>query len=162
MASNFTGSSNVITENYPLPSQPLWVVPTDCISTSAKSVLSSNNGIELQAFKGFATTSSPNIDDMPPTYFDMSVVPNGAILYYNGVSPYTEASKAEIKRNEKGVLSFDVLIDKNGDQLWLYFMTYLNEKAQLKVNIRGYYTEVFLPLNNSFTKSSYFSLISYS
>ncbi len=140
MASNFTGSSNVTTENYPLPSQPLWIVPTDRISTSGTTVLSSNNDIELQAFKG----SPPNIDEIPPNYFDMSVVPNGAILYYNGVNPYTEASKAEIERNEIGVLSFDVLIDKNPDQLWLYFMTYLNEKPQLKVNIRGYYNEVFL------------------
>jgi hypothetical protein len=148
MASNFTSSSNVTTENYPLPSQPLWIVPTDCISTSGKTVLSSNNDIELQVFKRSANKSRPKIVDIPPNYFDMSVVPNGAILYYNDVNPYTEASKAKIKRNEMGVHSFDVLINKNLDQLWLYFMTYLNEKPQLKVNIRGYYDEVFLPLNN--------------
>jgi len=148
MASNFTSSSNVTTENYPLPSQPLWIVPTDCISTSGKTVLSSNNDIELQVFKRSANKSPPKIVDIAPNYFDMSVVPNGDILYYNDVNPYTEASKAEIKRNEMGVHSFDVLIDKNLDQLWLYFMTYLNEKPQLKVNIRGYYDEVFLPLSN--------------
>ncbi|CAF1547064.1 unnamed protein product [Rotaria sordida] len=153
MASNFTGSSNVATENYPLPSQPEWIVPTNSITTSGKTVLSSNNDIELQAFKGSATMSPSNIDDILPNYFDTSVVPDDAVLYYNDVNPYTEASKAEIKRNEKGILSFDLLINNNTDQLWLYFMTYLNEKPQLKVNIRGYYITVFLPLNNYFTKS---------
>ncbi|CAF0892916.1 unnamed protein product [Didymodactylos carnosus] len=51
--------------------------------------------------------------------------------------------QAEIKRKKKGVISLDPLIDRNPDQLWRYFMTYLNEKPQLKVNILGYYTEYY-------------------
>ncbi|CAF4642525.1 unnamed protein product, partial [Rotaria socialis] len=35
------------------------------------------------------------------------------------------------------------LVDKNPDQLWLYFMTYLNEKPQLKVSIHGFYTQTY-------------------
>jgi hypothetical protein len=50
--------------------------------------------------------------------------------------------EAEIGRDTNGVISFDSLIDRNLDQLWLYFMTYLNEKPKLNVCIHGHYTEV--------------------
>lgn len=47
-----------------------------------------------------------------------------------------------IERTSKGVVSFDPLIDRNPDQLWLYFMTYLNEKPRQCVDIHGHHTEV--------------------
>jgi hypothetical protein len=87
------------------------------------------------------TPSAPNINDLPPNYFDTSIVPNNAVLHYNEVTPYTEPSQAVIERKSEGVVSFDPLIEKNPDQLWLYFMTYLNEKPMLTVNIHGYHVE---------------------
>ncbi|CAF4981714.1 unnamed protein product [Rotaria sp. Silwood1] len=66
----------------------------------------------MKTYNIFSTPLAPDIDDLPPNYFDISIVPNGAILYPNDVTPYTESSKAEIKRNAKGVLSFDQLVDK--------------------------------------------------
>ena len=81
-------------------------------------------------------------DDQPPDYFDISIVPDGAILYRNQVMPYTERSQALVKRTKEGVLSFDSLIDGNPDQLWLYFMTYLSEKPGLMVYLNGSHTEV--------------------
>ncbi|CAF3591327.1 unnamed protein product [Rotaria sp. Silwood1] len=68
--------------------------------------------MEMKTYNIFSTPLAPDIDDLPPNYFDISIVPNGAILYPNDVTPYTESSKAEIKRNAKGVLSFDQLVDK--------------------------------------------------
>ncbi|CAF3910888.1 unnamed protein product, partial [Rotaria sordida] len=143
MANSDAASNNFTTEIYSTPSAPVWTVPKDFTSTSDKSVLLPNNDLDLKTYNSFATPSAPDIGDLPPNYFDISIVPNGAVLYHNNVTPYTEASKAEIERNGKGVLSFDQLIDKNPDQLWLYFMTYLNEKPQLRVNICGYYTEYY-------------------
>jgi hypothetical protein len=144
MANSNITSSNFTTENNPSPSAPVLTVPADSISTPDKSTLLSNNNIEPPIYNAFTAPSAPEIGDQPPNYFDISIVPNGAILYNNESTSYAEASKAEIERDVKGVLSFDSLIDKNPDQLWLYFMTYLNEKPQLKVSICGYYTEVRL------------------
>ncbi|CAF1137030.1 unnamed protein product [Adineta steineri] len=143
MASNNTVSNNVTTEDYSTSISPVWTVPIDSTLTSDKSVLPFNTNLELQTYDTFISQSASDIDDLPPNYFDVSIVPNGAVLFHNDVPPYTEASKAEIERNRKGVLSFDQLIDKNPDQLWLYFMTYLNEKPKLDVNIRGYYIEYY-------------------
>jgi hypothetical protein len=97
---------------------------------------------DLPTYNAFPAPSAPDIDDLPPNYFDISIVPNGAVLHYNEVTPYTEASKAIVERKTEGVRSFDPLLDKNPDQLWLYFMTYLNEKPTLVMNIHGYYIEV--------------------
>ena len=141
MASNYTTSSNFPTKNDLSSSASVWMDPT---STSDRSMLSLNDHIELPSYNTFTAPSAPENNDQPPDYFDISIVPNNTILYNNEVVPYSEASKAEIESNTKGVLSFDPLIDKNPDQLWLYFMTYLNEKPQLKVNICGHYTEVKL------------------
>ncbi|CAF3602089.1 unnamed protein product [Rotaria sp. Silwood1] len=58
----------------------------------------------MKTYNIFSTPLAPDIDDLPPNYFDISIVPNGAILYPNDVTPYTESSKAEIKRNAKGVV----------------------------------------------------------
>jgi len=144
MANNYTTSSSRTTENDPLSSSPVWIVPENSTSTSDKSILLSNNNTKLPTYNSFSAPSAPEIDDEPPNYFDISIVPSGAVLYNNEIIPYAEGSKAEIERDMKGVLLYDSLIDKNPDQLWLYFMTYLNEKPQLKVNICGYYTEVKL------------------
>jgi hypothetical protein len=118
------------------------MVPADLSSTSDQSILYAKDNVELPNYNTLITPSAPEMDDEPPNYFDVSIVPNGIILYNDGSNPYTEASKAEIERDKKGVRSFDSLIDKNPDQLWLYFMTYLNEKPRLKVTLHGYYTEV--------------------
>lgn len=95
-------------------------------------------------FSETETPSAPPFDDAPPNYFDISIVPNAAVLYKEQSAPIEEPSMAEIERTTKGVLSFDELIDRNPDQMWLYFMTYLNEKPRLNVKILGYYTEVIL------------------
>ena len=91
----------------------------------------------------------PISDEDPPSYnhfiashFDISNIPTGAVLHYSDVIPYQEPSKATIKRKNSGVFSVDSLIDKNPDQLWLYFMTYLNEKPRLIVTIAGHHIEV--------------------
>lgn len=75
-------------------------------------------------------------------YFLTCFVLKGAILYNDQGTPNTEASKAEIKRETDSVSSRDPLIDRNPDQLWLYFMTYLKEKPRLQVCIHGFYTSV--------------------
>ncbi|CAF1948887.1 unnamed protein product, partial [Rotaria magnacalcarata] len=84
----------------------------DSTLTSNKSMLLPSNDLEMKTDNIFASPIAPDIDDLSPNYFDASIVPNGAILYYNNVTPYTESSKAEIQRNGKGVLSFDQLVDK--------------------------------------------------
>ncbi|CAF1523196.1 unnamed protein product [Rotaria sordida] len=143
MANNYNTSSNFTTEHYPWSNTSIGIVSGDSIPTSDKSMPLSKQDHELPTYDTFTAPSAPDIGDLPPNYFDISIVPNGAILYNNQVTPYTEVSKAEIERNKKGVRSFDPLIDQNPDQLWLYFMTYLNEKPQLKVNINGSYTEYY-------------------
>jgi hypothetical protein len=141
MANNYITSNNSIFRNDSL------TVSIDSTVTSDRPMLLSNHEQNLPTDNEFTNPSESDIGDLPPNYFDISIVPNGAILYNNDVIPFTEASKAEIERDSTGVVSFDPLIDRNPDQLWLYFMTYLNEKPQLKVHIRGYCKKVFLPFN---------------
>lgn len=83
-----------------------------------------------------------NVNDPPPDYFDISIVPNAAVLFHDASLETNGISQAKIERNRKGVISFDSLIDRNPDQLWLYFMTYLSEKLTFHITIYGYYTEV--------------------
>jgi hypothetical protein len=105
-------------------------------------MLLTNSGQDVPNYNAMTTPSAPDIGDLPPNYFDISIVPNNVVLHYNEVTPYTEASKAVVERKNEGVVSFDPLIDKNPDELWLYFMTYLNETPTLGVNIHGYHIEV--------------------
>lgn len=115
---------------------PVWTTPSDAVPRYDEHVLVNTND-------SLPTPSAPNIEDLPPNYFDISIVPNNAVLHYNEVPPYTEPSNAVIERETEGVVSFDALIDRNPDQLWLYFMTYLNEKPLLDVKIHGYHIEVW-------------------
>ncbi|CAF0950849.1 unnamed protein product [Adineta steineri] len=131
-------ANNLTFENHPLDNSSLWTVPEYPVLTSDRTMLPTNNDQNLPTYDACANPSASNINDLPPNYFDISIVPNGAVLYNIDVTPYTEASTVEIERDEKRVLSFNSLIDKNPDQLWLYFMTYLNEKPQVKIIIRGY------------------------
>ncbi|CAF3714875.1 unnamed protein product [Adineta steineri] len=131
-------ANNSTFENHPLANASSWTVPEYSVVTSDRTMLPVNNDQNLPNYDAYANPSASNINDLPPNYFDISVVPNGAVLYNIDVTPYTEASTVEIERDEKCVLSFNALIDKNPDQLWLYFMTYLNEKPQVKIIIRGY------------------------
>jgi hypothetical protein len=129
-------------EYVPPANAPVWTVPSDSVPNSDMNNLIPNNDTNSPNYNEFSAASAPDIGDLPPNYFDISIVPNNAVLHYNEVTPYTEPSKAETERKKDGVLSFDPLIDKNPDQLWLYFMTYLNEKPTLAVNIHGYHVEV--------------------
>lgn len=126
---SFTG------EQYPSADVPVWTMASVAVPMP-------NDDKQYQSSSEFPAPSAPEIGDLPPNYFDISVVPNGSVLHYNEVVPYTEPSKAEIERKNDGVLSFDPLVDKNPDQLWLYFMTYLNEKPSVAVNVHGYHVEV--------------------
>jgi hypothetical protein len=117
MGNNNTASNNFITEDYSTSSAPVWTVPINSTSTSDTSVLPSSINVELQTYDTVISPSASDIDDLPPNYFDVSTVPNGAVLYHNDVTPYTEASKAKTERHWKRVLSLDQLIDKNPDQL---------------------------------------------
>jgi hypothetical protein len=141
-------AKNSTLENHPLANASSWTVPEYSVVTSDITVLPSSNDQDLPTYDACVNPSASNISDLPPNYFDISIVPNGAVLYNSDVTPYTEASKAEIERNKERVLSFNPLIDKNPDQLWLYFMTYLNEKPQVKIIIRGFHEEVCLFLTN--------------
>jgi hypothetical protein len=138
MANNYITSNNFITQT----DASVWTVSEDCVPTSDKRMLLANDNMNPPVYGTYPAPSAPEMDDLPPNYFDISIVPNSAILHYNQVIPYREASRAVIERNSKGVLSSDSLIEKNPDQLWLYFMTYLNEKPRLHVQIHGSYTEV--------------------
>jgi hypothetical protein len=104
---------------------PVWTIP---ISDD-----------DLPSYNHFIASQS---DNLPSNHIDISIIPAGAILHYSEIIPYQEASNAKIKRKNAGVSSVDSLIDKNPDQLWLYFMTYLNEKPRLILNIVGHHVEV--------------------
>ncbi|UJR27841.1 hypothetical protein I4U23_009107 [Adineta vaga] len=127
MAQNTVAPSGFVGDKLPSASTQAW--------TSDENMSAPNDE------KNFPAPSAPDIGELPPNYFDISIVPNNAVLHYNEVTPYTEASKAVVERKQEGVLSFDPIIDRNPDQLWLYFMTYLNEKPALGVNIHGYRIE---------------------
>jgi hypothetical protein len=129
-------------EYIPSANAPVWTVPSDSVPNSDENMLLTTTNKNVPNYDAFPAPSAPEIGDLPPNYFDISIVPNNAVLHYNEVVPYTEASKAVIEREKEGVLSFDPLFDKNPDQLWLYFMTYLNETPSLGVNIHGYHIEV--------------------
>ena len=94
---------------------------------------------DLPNYQQFTTS---HIENAPPSYFDISNIPTVAILHYSDVIPYQEPSKAKIFRKHGCVNSADPLLEKNPDQLWLYFLTYLNEKPRLLMNIRGEHDEV--------------------
>jgi hypothetical protein len=143
MASSDTAPVGFTGEQLPSANAPAWTVPSDAVPNSDTNILLSNLDKKSPNDSDIPVPSAPEIGDLPPNYFDISIVPDNAVLHYNEVVPYTEPSKAEVERKQEGVLSFDPLIDKNPDQLWLYFMTYLNEKPTLGVNIHGYHVEVF-------------------
>ncbi len=142
MAENKTEFVGFTGENSPVASAPAWPIPSAAVPNPGEHTLLSKNDTDGPNYNTLPTPSAPDIGDLPPNYFDISIVPNNAVLHYNEVVPYTEASKAVVERKNEGVLSFDPLIDKNPDQLWLYFMTYLNEKPSLSIKIHGYYVEV--------------------
>ncbi len=141
MAEKKVEATGVTGEYIPSTNTPIWTVPSNAVPNSDERVLLSNSQQDLPNYV-VPTPSAPDISDLPPNYFDISIVPNNALLHYNEVTPYTEPSKAVVQRETEGVLSFDPLIENNPDQLWLYFMTYLNEKPMLTVNIHGYHIEV--------------------
>jgi len=142
MAGYKNESVNITGGYIPEANAPVWTVPSDSVPNSDENMLLTNKNQDIPNYDALPAPSAPDIGDLPPNYFDISIVPNNAVLHYNEVVPYTEASKAEIERKNEGVLSFDPLVDRNPDQLWLYFMTYLNEKPSLGVNIHGYHIEV--------------------
>ena len=125
----FTGEQN------PSASAPVWTVLSDATPSSGRNLLTPNDDT-------YPPPSATDPDDLPPNYYDISIVPNNVILHYNEVTPYTQPSSVQVERKSEGVLSLDPLVDKNPDELWLYFMTYLNEKPSLSVNIHGYHVEV--------------------
>jgi hypothetical protein len=142
MAQNKGEYAGYTGENYPLANAPVWTVPSDAVPNSDERILLANNNQDIPNYDTLPIPSAPEIGDLPPNYFDISIVPNNVVLHYNEVVPYTEPSKAIVERKNEGVVSFDPLIDRNPDQLWLYFMTYLNEKPSAGVNIHGYHVEV--------------------
>ncbi|CAF1080071.1 unnamed protein product [Rotaria magnacalcarata] len=131
----FTGEQN------PSANTSIWTVPPDATSSSDRNFLMPNNDKGVPNDNAYPPPSAPDLGDLPPNYYDISIVPNNVVLHYNEVTPYTQPSSAQVERKSEGVVSFDPLVDKNPDQLWLYFMTYLNEKPSLTVNIHGYHVE---------------------
>ena len=76
---------------------------------------------------------------------DVPSIPTGAIVFSHEIDPPVHPSKAKIERTHESVLSFDSSMDRNVQQLWLYFLTYLKEKPNITIDIHGYHTEVKLP-----------------
>jgi hypothetical protein len=142
MAHSSAAPVSFTNQNFLSANEQAWTVPADPVSNKDVTMSVPPNDNDLPNYNEYPPPSAPDIGDLPPNYFDISIVPNNAVLHYNEVTPYNEASKADVERKKEGVLSFDPLIDKNPDQLWLYFMTYLNEKPSLGVNIHGYHIEV--------------------
>ncbi|CAF2040721.1 unnamed protein product [Rotaria magnacalcarata] len=132
---NFTG------ESFQSANAPVWTVSSNPTSTSNSNLFKAKNDKNSQNYNTDRTSSAPDIGDFQHNYFDISKAPKSAVIHYNEVVPFSEVSRAEIKRKSDGVLSVDPLIDDNPDQLWLYFMTYLNEKPYLGVNIHGYHVQ---------------------
>ena len=123
---------------------PVWTVSTNDSRDEEESPPS---------YYRFITSQHKNL---LPNYFDISIVPQGTVLYYSDLVPYREASQAKVQRKHGDVYSMDPLIDKNPDQLWLYFRTYLNEKPRLLLTIRGQHREVNISVSNSWIISSLF------
>jgi len=142
MAESKVESVGFTGENLPPANAPVWTIPLDAVPNSDENILLSNKDTDPPNYNAGPAPSVPDISDLPPNSFDISIVPNNALLHYNEVTPYTEPSKAVVERKSEGVLSFDPVIDNNPDQLWLYFMTYLNEKPLLTINVHGYHVEV--------------------
>jgi len=81
--------------------------------------------------------SSANSDDDEAESFDYTIVPEGAILRRNDVVPLDAPSEARITRKARGINSYERRLDDDEDELWRYFMTYLNEKPQMTISIVG-------------------------
>lgn len=111
----------------PEPQLPIWTTSTNEYEE------------DLPDYQQFTASQ---IESTPPDYFDISNIPTGALLHYSDVIPYQEASRAKIFRKNGRVYSTDSLLEKNPDELWLYFLTYLNEKPHLLMTIRGQHDEV--------------------
>lgn len=135
MAKNDFSAVNIADQQFPNANAPVWTVPSDAVPNSDVVQL-------VPSGDAYPQPSAPNISDLPPSYFDISIVPDNAVLHYNEVVPYTEPSQAKVELQTEGVLTFDPLVDKNPDQLWLYFMTYLNQRPSLNMNVHGYHVEV--------------------
>jgi hypothetical protein len=131
MAHNHISSETVPDQPFPTPNAPVWIMPSnaDVINTGPSR-------------DEYPQPSAPDPSELPPNYFDISIIPNNAILHYNQVVPHTEPSRATVRHTKDGVLTLDPLVQANPDQLWLYFMTYLNERPSLNMNIHGYHIEV--------------------
>ena len=135
MAQHGFSEAKISDQQFPPANAAAWTVPADTASGSDVATLIPSKSEGPQP-------SAPDLSELPPNYFDISIVPNNAVLHYNEVVPYTEPSKATVVREKEGIMTFDTLVDTNPDQLWLYFMTYLNERPSLNMNIHGYHIEV--------------------
>lgn len=73
--------------------------------------------------------------------FEMSIVPDTQEFFPPKCPPIATASTAITSRSEKGVYSYDPILDENPNELWRYFMSNL-QKPQLAVRLCGTHTEL--------------------
>ena len=107
---------------------PIWTISEDLNSV----VVVGNNEKDLPSYENFITSQSANL----------AIVPDGNTFDYSQIIPYTKPSNAKIERKDNGISSSDLLINRNSDQLWLYFLTYLKEKPRCYIRIIGYHYPV--------------------
>ena len=145
MAHNHISVQVMPDQEFPIANAPVRTIPSnDTPNVDVTNTVPSRDE--------YPQPSAPDPSELPPKYFDISIVPNIAVLYYNQVVPFTEPSRAIVRHKKDVVLTLDPLVDSNPDQLWLYFMTYLNEKPSLNMNIHGSHTEV--PYSFSFRRTN--------
>jgi hypothetical protein len=119
-----------------------WTVDQEQVSIELPPKSLPNNNDPSQNDNDEESPSAPDADDELPDYLDISIVPDGAILHRHEVVPLDGPSTVRIERKKQGINSFDARLDSDSDELWRYFMTYLDEKPQLHASIVGYHTEV--------------------
>ncbi|CAF1084003.1 unnamed protein product, partial [Didymodactylos carnosus] len=141
---------NLLKISYGFQSSSLSQLPPPAYSLSRRPPEINSESMNENEFSAFADNLpsynqlSQNIDNLPPNYYNISIVPEGAILNYSDVLPVAKLSEAEIERNKNGIISLDPLLNNNPDELWRYFMTYLTEKPNVVVVVHGYHTESYI------------------
>jgi hypothetical protein len=131
-------------DNPALSDEAVWTTDQDQVSIAFPPKKSSTHNYPPPDDDDETSPSAPDEDDELPDYLDISIVPEGAILQRHQVVPLDGPSAVVIERKRQGVNSFDARLDNDSDELWRYFMTYLDERPQLCVSIQGYHTEVKL------------------
>ncbi|KAI8614989.1 hypothetical protein BC830DRAFT_1168950 [Chytriomyces sp. MP71] len=86
----------------------------------------------------------------PPGYFDVSQIPMQKVLMRADVQPPTACS-AEVTRTRTDVKTHDAVIASNPDELYKYFLYYLNERPGMFLHVHGSHQETRTVMHQVFS-----------